>query len=134
MFALPILIGVWQNNTMQKRWIPIIITVILGIVLGIAYGWLLSPVEYTNVTPELLRSDFRTDYVLMIAEAYHVDQNPENASQKLAILGSEEPYMLASQAYEYAHQYAYDADDLALIQELALALQTWQPLPPTVSP
>jgi hypothetical protein len=119
---------------MQKRWIPIIITVILGIVLGIAYGWLISPVEYTNVTPELLRSDFRTDYVLMIAEAYHVDQNPENASQKLAILGSEEPKILASQAYEYASQYAYDADDLALIQELALALQTWQPLPPKVSP
>lgn len=134
MIALSILIGVWQNKAMHKRWIPIIITVIIGIALGITYGWLISPVEYSNVTPELLRSDFRTDYVLMVAETYHVDQNPEHASQKLAILGSEEPTILASQAYEYARQYAYDADDLAMIQELVLALKTWQPLPPTVSP
>jgi hypothetical protein len=119
---------------MKKRWIPIAIATILGIALGLAYGWLISPVEYTNVTPELLRSDFRTDYVLMVAEAYHVEQNPELASHKLAILGSEEPAVLTSQAYEDARQYAYDAEDLALIQELTLALQTWQPLPPTVSP
>ena len=131
---LPILIGVWQNYTMQKRWIAIIITAVLGIALGLAYGWLVSPVEYTNVTPELLRSDFRTDYVLMVAEAYHAEQDPELAALKLAKLGSEEPSILTNQAYEYARQYEYDADDLALIQELTLALQTWQPLPPTVSP
>lgn len=119
---------------MQKRWIPITVTAILGIALGLAYGWLVSPVEYTNVTPELLRSDFRTDYVLMVAEAYQVEQDPELASLKLAKLGPEEPFILTDQAYEYARQYAYAAEDLALIQELTLALQTWQPFPPTVSP
>jgi len=119
---------------MLKRWLPIFITVILGIALGLAYGWLISPVEYTNVTPELLRSDFRTDYVLMVAEAYSVEQDPELSSERLAILGSEQPATLAAQAYEYAHQNAYAPDDLALIQELTVALQAWQPLPPSAKP
>jgi len=119
---------------MLKRWLPIIIIAILGIALGLSYGWLISPVEYTNVTPELLRSDFRTDYVLMVAEAYSVELDPELSSQRLAILGSEDPTILAAQAYEYARQNAYASDDLALIQELTLALQAWQPLPPTVKP
>lgn len=119
---------------MLKRWLLIITTAILGIAFGLSYGWLISPVEYTNVTPEILRSDFRTDYVLMVAEAYRVEQDPELSSQRLAILGAEEPTVLAAQAYEYARQNAYAADDLALIQDLVLALQAWQPLPPTAIP
>ncbi|GAB4420847.1 MAG: hypothetical protein Kow002_09450 [Anaerolineales bacterium] len=119
---------------MQTRWFHLLIAAVTGIALGLSYGWLISPVEYIDVTPELLRADFRTDYVLMVAEAYRVEQDPELASRKLAILGSEAPAILTAQAYEYARQNAYNPDDLALLQELAVALQTWQPLPSTASP
>ena len=131
---LPFLIGLWQNTLMQKNWIPTILALILGIALGLVYGWVLSPVEYTDVTPELLRADFKTDYVLMVAEAYSSKPDLEPASRKLAILGPEEPAVLAARAYDYAQQNGYPAADLTLIQELTVALQTWQPLPPTVSP
>ena len=118
----------------MQRWIPITIAVILGIAIGLTYGWVISPVEYTDVTPELLRADFRTDYVLMVAEAFRTERDTELATRKLAIFGTEHPSVITAQAYEYAQQNSYPANDLALIQELTVALQTWQPLPPTASP
>ena len=122
--TLSILTGLWQNILMQ-RWIPFTIALIIGIALGLAYGWVISPVTYTDITPELLRADFRTDYVLMVAEAYRSEQDPEIATRKLAILGSEQPAVIAAQAYDYGHKNAYNADDLALIQELAVALKAF---------
>ena len=118
----------------MPRWFPILIATILGLTLGLAYGWIINPVQYTDITPDALRSDYRTDYVLMVAEAYRTEQDPELAAQRLAILGSESPAIIAGEAYDIARQTVYPADDLALIQELAIALQTWQPIPGTSLP
>ena len=100
---------------------------ILGLGLGLFYGWRIDPVQYNDVTPDVLRIDYRTDYVLMVAEAYRAEENPALAAQRLAVFGSEAPALIAGDAYEYALQSVYPAEDLALIQELELALQAWQP-------
>ncbi len=42
---------------------------VLGVWLGLWYGWRVSPVRYVSTTPDLLRQDYRDDYVLMVAEA-----------------------------------------------------------------
>jgi len=131
--ALAILSRLWQNTPMP-RWFPIIIAAIFGIALGLVYGWVINPVQYTDITPDALRIDYRTDYVLMVAEAYQSEQNPALAAERLAVLGSQPPALIASNAYHYAQQSAYPAEDLALIQELTVALQTWQPIPGTSLP
>ena len=118
----------------MSRWLPILIAVLLGFTLGLVYGWVIDPVQYTDITPDALRVDYRTDYVLMVAEAYQAEQDPALASQRLAVLGSDPPALIAGDAYNFAKQSAYSADDLALIQELAVALQTWQPIPVTSLP
>ena len=97
-FALVILPRLWQNNSMP-RWFPILIAVPLGITLGLVYGWVIDPVQYTDITPDALRIDYRTDYVLMVAEAYHAEQDPALAAQRLAVLGSEPPAVIAREAY-----------------------------------
>jgi len=118
----------------MPRWFPILIAAILGIALGLVYGWVIDPVQYTDITPDALRIDYQTDYVLMVSEAYQAEQEPALAAQRLAVLGSEPPALIAAEAYNFAQQSIYPADDLALIQELAVALQTWQPIPGTSLP
>ncbi len=118
----------------MSRWLLLLIAVIVGIALGLAYGWMVDPVQYTDVTPDVLRIDFRTDYVLMVAEAYQAEQDPGLAARRLAVLGSEPPALIAGEAYNFARQAGYPADDLNLMQELTVALQAWQPIPGTSLP
>ena len=131
--ALAILPRLWQNTSMP-RWLPILIVAILGITLGLVYGWVIDPVQFTDITPDALRIDYRTDYVLMVAEAYHAEQDPALAARRLAVFGSEPPAIIASEAENFARQAAYSPDDLTLIQDLTVALQTWQPIPGTSLP
>lgn len=116
------------------RWLPILLATILGIALGLVYGWVVEPVQYTDITPDALRIDYRTDYVLMVAEAYHTEQNPALASKRLAVLGSQAPALIVGEAYNYARQSGYPTEDLTYMQDLAVALQTWQPIPGTSLP
>ncbi len=118
----------------MPRWLLILIAAFLGIALGLVYGWVIDPVQYTDITPDALRSDYRTDYVLMVAEAYQAEEDPELAARRLAVLGSDPPALIAGEAYDFAQGSAYSAEDLALIQELTVALQTWQPIPGTSLP
>ena len=118
----------------MPRWISILIAALLGLALGLVYGWKIDPVQYTDITPDVLRIDYRTDYVLMVAEAYRAEQDPALAAQRLAVLGSEPPALIAGDAYNFARQSAYPADDLTTIQELEVALQAWQPIPGTSLP
>jgi len=118
----------------MPRWLIILIAILLGIVLGLVYGWVIDPVQYTDITPDALRIDYRTDYVLMVAEAYQAEEDPELASRRLAVLGSEPPALIAGEVYVYAQQSAYPAEDLTLIQELVVALETVKPIPGTSLP
>jgi len=131
--ALFIQACLWQNNSMP-RWLTIMLALGLGIGLGLVYGWFINPVQFTEITPEALRIDYRTDYVLMVAEAYQAEQDEEAAARRLAILGSQSPGLLANEAYTYADQANYTEEDLVVLQELVLALQAWQPIPGTTLP
>jgi hypothetical protein len=112
----------------MPRWFPFLILLGIGIALGLLYGWVINPVQYTDVTPDALRIDYRADYVLMVAEAYRAEQDPALAARRLAVLGSEAPAVLAEEAEDFARQAGYPGEDLTLIQELSVALQTWQPV------
>jgi hypothetical protein len=118
----------------MSRWIKFFIVIALGLAAGLVYGWVISPVEYTNTAPDTLRADYRCDYVLMVAEVFHSDQNIDQAARRMGILGSEPPARIASQALEYARLANFPASDLALLQSLTAALQTWQPASGGISP
>ncbi len=118
----------WQNKRMP-RWLPVVIAVLLGIGLGLLYGWVISPVQFVDTTPASLREDYRTDYVLMIAEAYQTDQNADLAARRLAIFGSESPASTAARAVQYAQQVGYSSNDVELLQALTKAMQVNQPVP-----
>jgi hypothetical protein len=113
----------------MRRWIPPLIAGLLGLSLGLLYGWVLEPVQFVDTTPASLRADYRTDYVLMIAESYHADPKPDLANRRLAIFGNNSPAALASQALQNGRKNGYSANDIALLQELTRAMQAYQPAP-----
>ncbi|MCC6569127.1 MAG: hypothetical protein IT315_07805 [Anaerolineales bacterium] len=112
-----------------NRWVFIAIASIAGISLGLAYGWVINPVDFFDLTPDTLRADYKADYVLMVAEAYRANQDPGLAARQLAIFGSQSPTSIASQGLDFARANGFDASDIALIQELVTALQAWSGIP-----
>jgi hypothetical protein len=112
----------------MPRWLPPIVLIIIGIALGLFYGWIVNPVKFVDTTPASLRVDYRSDYILMVAEAYHSDQNIELAVRRLAIFGSESPASLAADALQEGRQSNYAEDDISLLQTLTRAMQAYQPV------
>ena len=111
----------------MPRWLAFLLVLAIGIALGLVYGWVIDPVEYVDTTPNTLRSDYRADYVLMVAEAYGSEQDAATAARRLAILGSEGPGEIAASALQQARGYGFAAPDLELIQKLTTAMQAWKP-------
>jgi hypothetical protein len=111
----------------MSRWTKFLIAVILGAAAGLFYGWVVNPVEYVDIAPESLRVDYKTDYVLMVAEAYQVDHDLGLAVRRLALLGSSAPSEIVANALTYAVQHDYAEQDISLIQSLGEDLLTWNP-------
>ena len=103
----------------------IVITLAVGVAAGLFYGWVMDPVEFFVLTPDPLRADYKTDYVLMTAEAYRVEQDPGLAARRLAVFGAQSPSAIANEALEYARENSFPDSDIAILQELVTAMQAW---------
>ena len=109
----------------SKRWLFVILALLVGLGIGLAYGWFVDPVDYFDLTPDTLRPDYKADYVLMTAEAYHVEQDPGLAARRLAIFGTKSPSAIAADGLDYARANGFSDADVALMQELVTAMQAW---------
>lgn len=71
----------------------------LGLIIGLAYAWLVRPVQYTNTAPASLRSDFKDQYRVLIASAYASNGDLVRARARLELLQDEDAAkILAEQA------------------------------------
>ena len=105
------------------RWIKFFVAILVGVALGLLYGWVVNPVEYVDTAPDTLRIDYKTDYVLMTAEAYQADSNLDLAIRRLALLGDASPVEMVFQAMVFAERAGYTDEDMGLMQGLLSALQ-----------
>lgn len=118
-----------ENGLPMSRWLSLLLATLIGIGLGLLYGWVIEPVRLVDTTPVSLRADYRSDYVLMVAEAYHADHDAELAARRLSIFGGESPAAIASQALQFGQANGYAPNDLSLLQELVRALQAHPSVP-----
>ena len=109
----------------MSRPLRFVVSLLLGIGLGLAYGWIIDPVDFFDLTPDTLRADYKSDYVLMVAEAYSVEQDPGPAARRLAIFGTQSPSAIAASGLDYARANVFADSDIALMQELVTAMQAW---------
>lgn len=111
-----------------------LVVVLLGFTLGILYGWLIQPVHYVDTAPASLRADYRTDYVLMVAQAYASAQDLQAAQVRLASLGPEPAADHVSEALTYAVDHGFSRFDLDTLNQLAIALRQAAPTAEIQSP
>ena len=101
------------------------LALLMGVGIGIAYGWYVDPVDYFDTTPDTLRSDYKADYVLMTAEAYQAEKDPGLAARRLAIFGTKSPSAIAAEGLDYARSHGFSDTEIVIMQELVTALQAW---------
>jgi hypothetical protein len=77
------------KNYLQDRRAMLILGVILGLLLGLIIGWGLWPVQYTDATPEALRTDLQQDYLRMTIDSYYRNGNIDLAMQRYNNLGED---------------------------------------------
>lgn len=107
----------------KKRLILFLVMIVLGIGLGLAYGWIVNPINADEISPSSLRADYKADYVLMVAEIYQSDSDLDQAAARLALLGSQPPGQIAAEGLRTAMSLGYTPADLSLIENLSRALQ-----------
>lgn len=107
------------------RYIYFALAVLAGVGLGLLYGWVISPVKFFDTTPDTLRIDYQTDYVLMVSEAYADEDDIQLALRRLGFLGTDKPVEMAQNAIVYAVSASYAPEDLALMRELGEAVRSW---------
>lgn len=107
---------------------------ILGLAAALLYGWVLQPAHGTDTGLVSLRQDYRTDYVLMVAETYSGEGDLSLAAQRLSALGRETPAEYVNTAIAYASDQAFAADDLERLSRLARDLLSGPPSPAAYSP
>jgi hypothetical protein len=110
-----------------QRWVLFFLSILTGIGLGLLYGWVLSPIEYVDTSPDTLRADFRADYTLMVAEVYETEQSIEAASRRLAALGAKPPAQLAREGLEFARTHQFSEQDIDLLQDMLFDLEAARP-------
>ena len=58
------------KNLLKNTRIVLVLGVALGLILGLIFGWGIWPVQWTDGTPEVLRSDLQADYLRMTIDSY----------------------------------------------------------------
>lgn len=91
----------------------------LGIAVGLVYGWILRPAEFAESSPEALREDYRIDITLMVAEAYAYDDNLEQARARLTLLDPQNPEDLIRIAWLYAQEHDFTQVQMTTLERLA---------------
>lgn len=72
---------------------------VIGVLLGLVISWVIVPVKFVDTVPSSLREDFKDDFRLQIAYAYHATNNLPRAQARLSLLRDPDPIQaLTSQA------------------------------------
>jgi hypothetical protein len=110
----------------MARWVRFLIAILVGLAIGLAYGWLISPVRYIDTSPTTLRIDYKTDY--------QSEKDRPQAVRRLGQLGTTSPVELVAQTIQFAQKAGYAEADITRMQALMSALQTLQPAQETPGP
>ena len=71
--------------------IYIFVALLIGLGLGLAYSWIISPVTYVDANPAILRPDFKDQYRVVIAASYTSTHDLPRARARLELLSDTDP-------------------------------------------
>jgi hypothetical protein len=106
------------------RFVLFLLSIAIGVGLGLVYGWMINPQPYANLKPDTLRADYKADYILMTATVFRKDANLGQAVRRLAILEDKPADILVAEALLTARDLKYTPADIETLATLAQALQS----------
>ncbi len=110
------------------------IAIAAGLAAGLLYGWVFHPGSGTATTPDSLRADYKTDLVLMAAEIYQRDGDPQAAVERLAQIEDLPPVRQVQNAILNGQELGYARGDIETLARLFQALQSLTPVPQEAAP
>ncbi len=84
------------RQVLNRRWALPAVAAVAGILLGLLYGWVISPVRWVDGSPAQLREDLRVDYMRMAIDSYSVNRDADLALERFEALGEFGPAALAA--------------------------------------
>jgi hypothetical protein len=112
---------------LDLRHLSLVVGLGIGLALGLVYTWVINPVELINTYPALLRTDYRRDWVRLVALSYVADEDLERVRVRLTGLSQED---IASAIRPLIEQYAaagYSAETLRRLTTLAQVFDVHTP-------
>lgn len=86
------------SNLTKSKWTLPAVALIVGLVIGVLYAWVISPVQWVDGEPHQLRADLQEDYLRMAIDSYLVNSDADLATQRFDALGDSGPDTLATVA------------------------------------
>ncbi|MFN8596004.1 MAG: hypothetical protein U0559_07455 [Anaerolineae bacterium] len=105
----------------------VVLAVAIGLSAGLAIGWYVWPVTYTEAAPSRLRQDWKDEAIWMAAQAFAYDRDLEAAQSRLRPLGSEDVGQLVLDRAERARQQNWPVAQITHLARLAAALGAHAP-------
>ncbi len=77
-----------QNRTEHRGNLYLLTGLVIGLILGVLYSWVISPVEYVDTDPSSLSAAYKDEYRRVIALAYNANGDLARARERLALIDS----------------------------------------------
>ncbi len=90
---------------------------IIGLVVGLYYAWVVEPVSYIAAGPFRLSDEFKEEYILLISQSYAEDDDWERAERRL--MGLDDPE-IADTVSSQLEQYLRDGRPAQVLNDLAI--------------
>jgi hypothetical protein len=100
-----------------------LLAIFTGFGIGLAYSWAISPVEYVDASPALLRDDFKDQYRIVIAASYASSHDLARARARLELLSDTDPVGELSAQAQRTVGSSESAENVQLLAQLATDLQ-----------
>jgi hypothetical protein len=107
----------------NSRLLGFIFFIILGIGIGLLYGWMVSPGDVKNTTLSSLRADYKSDYTLMVSEVYASDPDIEDTINLLEEISPGNPLAAVQNALLVGQQFGYSEIEMRWLANLEMALR-----------
>jgi hypothetical protein len=106
----------------QGNWY-LVTGLILGLLAGLLYSWVISPVKFIDTAPLSLRADFKDQYRLMIAASYQATGDLGRAQARLALLGDPDPVAALTDQAQQLFSAGSPNGPISALAALAQAIQ-----------
>ncbi len=110
------------RSTVRGPWY-LLTGLVVGLILGLAYAWLVQPVRYADTPPSSLGTEFKDQYRMMIAVAFAADNDLVRASERLKLLEDEDLFQSLTGQAQRILAAEGSLEEARLLSALAVAIE-----------